>query len=144
MLNTFSHPVFQWDEETGSAICIITCGDRNFCGIATCAETDQDMKSEKVGCEIAYSRAVIRFLQSEKQRVKYQKQALEHLKSTIQNSEEFSKTWKRLCKEIHNLELDFYDAQEQIDMIKNYLREYINDKDALYKKIRQKRQGKIV
>lgn len=144
MLNTCSRPSFSWDDEHGNAICVLTRGNKVYYGCAYCSTQDQDMKSEKVGCEIAYARATIKFLQAEKERVKIQREALKHLLSTFPKSDidTQSKAYKRLTKEIYNLKLDFCDAQEQIDLLKNYLREYINNKDALYQRIREKRKAK--
>lgn len=144
MLQAFSQPSFSWDEETGSTLCVISHGDRNYCGWAQCSEEDMDMKSKMVGCEIAYSRAVIRFLQAEKERIRLQKQALEHLRSTFPDTDTLtnSKAFCRLNKEIKNLRLDFCEAQEQIDAMKQYLREYIMAKDNLHNKIREKRKAK--
>lgn len=144
MIQTFSHPTFSWDEKTGSTLCIIAHGDKNYCGYAQCAEEDMDMKSKMVGCEIAYCRAVIRFLQAEKERIHLQKQALEHLYSTFPDTDILtnSKATQRLKKEIKNLQLDFCDAQKSINSMKQYLREYIIAKDNLHNKIRESRKAK--
>lgn len=55
-------PTFEWDSNTGIAICTIHTPYGNFSGKATCHTDDKDMMSEKVGCEIAYSRATINML----------------------------------------------------------------------------------
>lgn len=51
-------PEFTWDEESGSAICIIKDEkNRVFIGEAICHPDDQDMISERTGCELAFRRA---------------------------------------------------------------------------------------
>lgn len=44
------------------------------------------MKSEKTGCEIAWQRANIQYMQKRKEIIKYQIDALVHYKSTLQFS----------------------------------------------------------
>ena len=52
------NPVFDWDEESGVATCIIETKNREpIIGIARCSPKDQDMKGEKTGCFIAECRS---------------------------------------------------------------------------------------
>ena len=54
-------PQFNWDPESGVAICALTDGDNIFMGTAACAAEDIDMMSEKTGCQIALWRAEIKY-----------------------------------------------------------------------------------
>ena len=49
-------PFFEWDEETGSALCVLYYNDKVFVGEAKCHMTDMDMCSEKTGQQIALMR----------------------------------------------------------------------------------------
>ena len=57
-----NEPIFLWDEETGTATCLINENNKNFVGVAICHPEDADMMSEKTGSEIAFKRAVIKVL----------------------------------------------------------------------------------
>ena len=138
-------PYFSWDPETGHAICLIQDGNATYYGTAKCAPDDKDMMSEKTGCEIAWTRANISYMQKQKEKVRYQIEALQHYKSTVLQSktliidDNVDYLFRRLNKEIYNLRQEHYELQSQIDVAKTRLREYIKDKDTFYKKIREKR-----
>lgn len=59
-------PIFHYDKETGCSTCVIETKYGKFSGTACCHPDDMDMASEKVGCEIAYSRAAIESLKYER------------------------------------------------------------------------------
>lgn len=69
-------PIFEWDEESGLASCILTDGQHYYTGIAQCHYDDADMKSEKTGCEIAFRRAKIHAMQDYKNELKIKLSAL--------------------------------------------------------------------
>lgn len=54
--------VFNWDSDTGSALCVLKNKNKTYYGTAVCSPKDKDMMSEKTGCEIAFSRARINAL----------------------------------------------------------------------------------
>ena len=136
-------PIYEWDPKTGYATCTLEYKDFVFFGQAKCAPEDQDMMSEKTGLHIAEERAYIEFLQHIKNNeIKPQLEILNHLCSTMNNSKKLnpnSYEYKRILKEIKNLEsdLDFY-----IDYIATeeaVLKSYIDEKDKFYKKVRENR-----
>ena len=111
--------------------------------MASCSTEDIDMKSEKVGCEIAYRRARIDYFKEQKAKYRIQLEGLRHFKSTLSsNIDTNDYIYKRLLKEIKNLEDKIIYCCTKIDFEKSRLREYINDKDEFYKYIRKKRSGK--
>ena len=52
-----NEPIFSWNEETGTASCILGSNEKIYTGFAQCHPDDADMKGEKTGCEIAFRRA---------------------------------------------------------------------------------------
>ena len=69
-------PVFTWNEEDGSALCVIYDKDKVYYGAATCHPKDKDMMSEKAGCELAYLRAALMGLRSVRDELKAELQGL--------------------------------------------------------------------
>ena len=125
------------------ALCIIYEGNKLYYGTAMCANEDKDMQSEKVGCEIAYRRARLDYFKEQKAKSRAKLEGLLHLKSTLSPTVDTNDyVYKRLLKEIKNLEDKTIYYCNKIDFEKARLREYINDKDEFYKYIRKKRQGK--
>lgn len=138
---------FTWDEETHIATCKIQ-PDKNgpyFLGTACCHEDDYDMESPRTGQEIAYRRAKIKQLQYVKNyEVKPQLAALKHLygcmvHSTRFNPESYENT--TLQRHIRLLEFDLTTVNEMIKYERENLKSFIDDKDRMYKHIRQKREG---
>ncbi len=136
-------PTFSWDEETGSTICLLFDKENTYYGTATCSPTDYDMKSEKVGCEIAYHRAVISALQSRRDELKIKLKALKEYYYTMNKSKYFDENSypiKRLLSQMEILKHDIILLKEEIQNEKNYLTEYMNNKADFYTKIRRNRK----
>lgn len=101
------------------------------------------MKSEKVGCEIALKRARIDYFKGQKEKSRIQLEGLYHLKSTLSpNIDTTDYIYKRLLKEIKNLENKIAYYNDKIKIEKTNLQQYIKDKDDFYNYIRKKRQAK--
>ena len=138
--------IYDWNQETQQAKCIIT--DKNLLGIgeAKCHSKDMDVSSEKTGLYIAEQRAVVHFLQNKKEvKLKPALSALNHLYSTIKYSKQFntnSYEAKRIRKEIKNLQKEIYQINCSIDLIKQRLKQYINDKDKMANLYRTKQKIK--
>lgn len=135
-------PKYMWNEEHGTAICIIYYKDTSFCGTADCHPTDKDFQSERTGEHIAYMRAYLDYLKyvrdnEEKPRLN----TLNHLYGTMKHSTHFnpdSYEARRLQKEILNAQTDLDTIRDMIDACKTDLQKYINEKDEFYKKLRAK------
>ena len=138
-------PIFHYDKETGCSTCVIETKYGKFSGTACCHPDDMDMASEKVGCEIAYSRAAIDSLKYERDNViKPSLKALKQLYYSMNRSKRFnpkSYEYKMLKRQIECWEFDLAVIGDMIDTERTWIREYINTKEALYQNIRANRNS---
>lgn len=138
-------PKFEWYEEDRQAICKLHTKYGTFTGIASCHPDDEDMMSEKVGCEIAYSRAAIESLKYERDNViKPSLKALKQLYYSMNRSKRFnpkSYEYKMLKRQIECWEFDLAVISDMIDTERTWIRDYINTKEALYQNIRANRNN---
>ena len=138
-------PIFHYDKETGCSTCIIETKYGKFSGTACCHPDDMDMASEKVGCEIAYSRAAIDSLKYERDNViKPRLKALKQLYYSMNRSKKFnpkSYEYKMLKRQIECWEFDLAVINDMIDTERTWIRDYINTKEALYQNIRANRNS---
>ena len=142
-MKKYKEPKFIWHEKTGIAICTI---NDKFIGMAYCHEDDTDMKSEKVGCEIAYNRALIKSLKYEKNNVIIPSlRALRQLYYSMIQSKRFNpKSYEAnmLKRQIENWEFDLKAIENAIESVQEYIQYYIKTKDELYQHIRKNRKDK--
>lgn len=138
-------PIFHYDKETGCSTCIIETKYGKFSGTACCHPDDMDMASEKVGCEIAYSRAAIDSLKYERDNViKPSLKALKQLYYSMNRSKKFnpkSYEYKMLKRQIECWEFDLAVINDMINTERTWIRDYINTKEALYQNIRTNRNS---
>lgn len=138
-------PKFEWYEEDRQAICTLYTEYGEFKGIASCHPDDMDMMSEKVGCEIACSRALIDSLIYERDCIiKPSLKALRQLYYSMKHSKKFNpKSYeaKMLWSQIRNWEIDLTMVCNMIATERKMLNDYIHTKEALYQNIRKQRQG---
>ena len=138
-------PIFHYDKETGCSTCVIETKYGKFSGTACCHPDDMDMASEKVGCEIAYSRAAIDSLKYERDNViKPSLKALKQLYYSMNRSKKFnpkSYEYKMLKRQIECWEFDLAVIGDMIDTERTWIRDYINTKEALYQNIRANRNS---
>lgn len=135
-------PIFNWNEETGVASCILGDGEKVYTGLAQCHISDSDMKSEKTGCEIAFRRARINALRGYRNELKIKLSALNQLYYSINKSKKFnSKSYenKMLQRQIKIINFDLETIKEQITMEEQNLREYLKNKENFYNKTRIRR-----
>ena len=136
------NPEFFWDEELGYAACSIWHGDKVFIGTANCHPEDADMKSEKTGSEIAYHRAVIAAARNQLQNVQIELKGMKHLLATMEQSTRFnSKSYeaKRIYSHINFLNENIDTLKEIITSEKEFVLNYISEKEKFYKRIRANR-----
>lgn len=140
-----NRPIFHYDKETGCSTCIIETKYGKFSGTACCHPDDMDMASEKVGCEIAYSRAAIDSLKYERDNViKPSLKALKQLYYSMNRSKKFnpkSYEYKMLKRQIECWEFDLAVINDMINTERTWIRDYINTKEALYQNIRANRNS---
>ena len=139
--------IYDWDPETKTASCIITDDNHNtFYGIAHCHPEDEDMCSEKTGCEIAFRRAflnALRYYRDTSFKVKYD--TLNHFYNLINHSKHFNEQSyevKMLKRQLCMAKDDLNSVRELIRGTQEELRNYITQKEQFYKKIRSYRKVK--
>ena len=135
-------PEFTWTED-GNAICVLVDEkDRIHVGTAMCHPNDVDMMSEKTGCEIAYRRARIEALKAVREDTKTALAALKQLYYSMNHSKKFdpnSYENKTLQRHIRMTEFDLATIKDILATERKNLREYLQDKDLFYKRIRANR-----
>lgn len=127
---------YTWNEETGIAICEIPIGDKIFIGDAFCADEDEDMKSEKVGLEIAEKRAYIDYFKHcRDNEIKPKLAALNQLYYSMKDSKKFNpKSYeaKMLKRQIYMYEDSLKGIKELIRTYRYDLKRLIDVKENLY------------
>ena len=135
----------EWFGETGVAFCTITDSyNRTYHAEALCHPNDQDMMSEKTGCEIANRRAEIMVLKGYvKNELKPRLRALKQLYYSMNRSKYFNeKSYenKMLQSQIRVIKNELDTTNEIIAELEYDLSRYLNEKDEFYKKIRRHRK----
>ena len=118
--------------------CTISYKDKIFVGIAKCHPEDEDMVSERVGAVIAESRASIKYFQYLKEKTKHQLEILYHLLTYRNKEQKRTKEQKQIYKLYTKLQKEIIFFNERIELEKKLLKEYINEKDKVFKKLREK------
>lgn len=137
-------PVFSWDAEDGSALCIIQSRDKTYYGVATCHPNDRDMMSEKTGCEIAYMRACLMSLRGVKDELKTELKGLKKYYHSINTSKYFnpeSYEVRRLIFHMEHIEADIAALKILIQEQRKNIQEFISRKEKFYEKIRRNRKA---
>ena len=133
---------FIWNPEEGIAICEIKYKNLTFTGKSKCHNGDRDFMSENTGCYIAESRASIKlnkFIKNHE--ILPALKALKHLQARILSSKyynEKSYESQSLAAEIQNLEKRLSEYNSIISQEKQYLKDYIKNKDIVYTKLRNR------
>ena len=138
-----NEPIFTWDEITGTASCILSDGEKIFTGFANCHPEDNDMCSEKTGCEIALRRAKINALKDYRNEVKVRLSALNQLYYSMNRSKYFNKKSyenKMLQRQIRLTNFDLDTVKEMIVSEQQSLKSYIDEKEKFYNKTRLRRK----
>jgi hypothetical protein len=137
-----NEPIFNWDEETGAASCILSDGEKIYTGFAQCHPDDEDMKGQKTGCEIAFRRARINALRGYRDELKIKLSALNQLYYSMNISSRFNeKSYenKMLQRQIRMINFDLATTKEMIATEQENLSTYIKEKDEFYNKTRKRR-----
>lgn len=82
-------PIFNWDPETGGALCIFQTKEKTYYGTAICAPKDRDMMSERTGCFIAEQRAILNMLRDKRDTLKIELKALKKYYYSMNKSKYF-------------------------------------------------------
>lgn len=131
-----------YNKETGEAIYTITDGVFNFVGRAKCHENDKDLGNELTGMQIAAMRACIKTIQYEREMAIVQVNTLKHCISTMSMSPRYNENSyeaKKIRRELYLAENDLKAIRDNLTAARQFLKKYIDDKDAAYKHIRKLR-----
>ena len=137
-------PYYDWDVETGTATCILFDKNNIFMGTATCHPDDIYFMSEKTGMIIAETRAVIKSLQHLKNNIlKPELAGLNQFYYSINHSKHFNKKSyeaKMLWRQIKIKEGEIKETENIISQEREFLRDFIKDKDNFYKSVKKNRE----
>jgi hypothetical protein len=128
----------------GNAMCTINYKGLTFMGTATCHADDRDFMSERVGMSIAECRAnikLLRFIRDHE--IKPQLKILNHLLNNMKNSKHYnpiSYEAKMLRSQIRAIEKELVAINNSIADEQKFLKDYIDGKDKLFKRLRAKNQ----
>lgn len=135
---------YQYNEEHGNSYFYIEYNGLSMCGQAKCHPDDTDMKSERTGLTIAEARAHIQMLKAKK---KYEIQpkidVLYHLLTNIQSSKNHNPKAYESCmlrSQLAHWEGQLAEINADIADEEKYLKEYVDQKDKLYRKLRARNQ----
>ena len=128
----------------GTSCFAIIYKDQIFFGKAECHPDDKDMESERTGLTIAEARAYIKMMKFiKKYEIKPKVDILYHLMNNIKSSKYHnSKVYEfRMIRNQYNYwNKKFEEIKTNINDEEKYLKEYIDQKDKLYHKLRAKKQ----
>lgn len=133
------NPDYFWSEDSGTAVCIIDDGEGHyFKGIAFCCPEDEKFKSERVGCYIAESRALINMynFKLHNEAIPAYK-ALKHLKNSFEQSYRYNPE----SYEARVMKKEYYGAEDKVNMYKALIRATKREL-AQYLELRKKYQKK--
>lgn len=133
-----------FDYNDNIATCSIQYKDLWFTDMARCHPDDMDFASERTGCYIAETRAVIRVLRYQRDHeIKPTLAAFNHLYSNMKTSKHYNpKSYeaKMLRRQIRSLENELAAVNADLAAERISLSEYIESKERLYTKLRAKNQ----
>jgi peptidoglycan hydrolase CwlO-like protein len=135
---------YQYNEHSGNSYFYIEYNGLSMCGQSKCHPDDADMMSERTGLTIAEARAHIQMLKAKK---KYEIQpkidVLRHLLTNIQSSKNHNPKAYESCmlrSQLAHWEGQLAEINADIADEEKYLKEYIDQKDKLYRKLRARNQ----
>ena len=131
-----------YNEETGKSKYIIKYDGLVFVGKAKCHPDDVPFANEKAGAQIARSRAIIKMFKYEIRKLSYQTKALKDFYNSVCGSKTFSRNpWlkKKFMDEIDSYGYEIIELQQSIETVEKSLKNYLNLKAELYKKLLKNR-----
>lgn len=128
----------------GDSLFVIYYNGHSFDGTAICHDEDKDFESERVGLTIAEARANIKVLRHMRDcEVKPQLKILNHLLSNMKTSKSYnpiSYEAKMLRSQIRAIEKELATINNAIADEQKFIKDYIDGKDKMYKRLRAKSQ----
>ena len=135
---------YNYDEMEREAIFTINYGGAVFVGKARCHPEDNDLGNERTGLTIAEARANIKLMKF-KRRFEIQPKidVLKHLLANMETSKQYAeKSYeaKSIKSQLRAAQAAYDQLTSDIKDEERYLKEYIDKKDILYKRLRAKNQ----
>ena len=128
----------------GFATYVIKYNNQKFKGEAVCHPEDKDFESSRVGLTIAESRANIQVLRHIRENeLKPQLKALNHLYANMKTSTYYnpaSYEAKMVRSQIRAIEKELAIINNEINDERRFIKDYIDGKDKMYKRLRDKNQ----
>lgn len=141
----YKNMAFIFDEENGTTVCEMKYDNNYFYGEAVCANEDMDMLNKKTGQEIAFHRACIDVMKYEKNKLRIEYNGLKSAYYSMKHSKKFNpKSYEAIMlrRQMNMRENDISQLKVDIKTEKQYIKNYIEEKDAFYKKMRTIRKEK--
>lgn len=133
---------FKYSELDAKAQCDIEYNGMTFTGLAHCHPDDLDYASERTGCYIAETRAIIKVLTFQRDyEIKPVLTALKHLYSNMRTSKHYNpKSYeaKMLRSQIRVYENDLVAVSNDLASERKNLKDYLAGKDKIFAKLRAK------
>ena len=117
--------------------CIIKVKDKEFMGYALCHPNDNDYYNERTGKTIAEARAMIKYQQYLKAEERTKLHALYEVRRRFKLTNRLSHEYVIITKFIHEHEERLNEIINAIQENRDFLYSYINEKDKLYKRLRE-------
>lgn len=131
---------YNFDEDDGFASVTLRVADNIFMGTAQCAPEDMEFCSEKTGLLIAETRAMINFLTWVRDiELKQQLKVLEHLENGVNAKAKKDKNGIMIYRAARRCREEIKFINDEVKGLRKELKEYIEAKEGLYKKIRARR-----
>lgn len=131
---------FDWDPIDGKAFCVMIYKGNKFYGSAHCHKDDKDFMSEITGCTIAEARAKIKVMQHIKNNeIKPALTTLYHIISSFESNSRYDPEcpeYKFIWRQINVNEEELTKIRSSIADEKKFLKEYIDQKEKNYEKLR--------
>ena len=128
----------------GFATYVIKYNNQEFKGEAVCHPEDKDFESSRVGLTIAESRANIQVLRHIRENeLKPQLKVLNHLYANMKTSTHHnpaSYEVRMLRSQIRAVEKELAIINNEINDERQFIKDYIDGKDKMYKRLRDKNQ----
>lgn len=130
-------PIFDYNEATATATCFLEFEGQVFIGTAKAHPDDMDMATKLVGQDIAYRRAMIKYLCFVRDfQIKPELRAFKKLYFTMAHSTHYnSKSYesKMLQRQLRQSQCDLATIKEEIAIERQELKDLIAEKDNFYK-----------
>lgn len=146
-MSRIKRKLLDFNEKTGTAICILSYKGNLFEGKAQCCEDDMDMCSGRVGMQYAEIRANIEVLKFRRKELKTRFMTLEGVLKNLITSKDFdieSSYSNKLQSSICEAKIEYFEIKLEIEELKELIKNDIIARETFYSKIRERRRRQVV